>query len=253
MSSTTSLLPHRNVPTLQDITNHQWRQVIEKSQPNSISANALVFPDFLESTSTWNQRHIISFRMLDFNDIHISSMYPTSFYPSETDPVVQNVKKLFFLNRQDVRKGNFDITAIGAAFSFYKTLQDCLRTQQKTPSPNQITAHPPSRPHSAVATHHHTVSDSSSSSFLPSTNSGSLSTTNSTGDKTETVSNILITHVNWSAEQDHFAVMVEGKACGSENDGSGWRSRWSESTGQWVKSGRFPLCSIEVIPHEFNY
>ena len=49
-----------------------------------------------------------------------------------------------------------------------------------------------------------------------------------------------------SAEQDHFVVMVEGKACGSENDGSGWRSRWSESSGQWVKSGRFPLCSIEV-------
>ena len=49
-----------------------------------------------------------------------------------------------------------------------------------------------------------------------------------------------------SAEQDHFVVMVEGKACGGENDGSGWRSRWSESSGQWVKSGRLPLCSIEV-------
>ena len=49
-----------------------------------------------------------------------------------------------------------------------------------------------------------------------------------------------------SAEQDHFVVMVEGKACGGENDGSGWRSRWSESSGQWVKSGRLPLCSIKV-------
>jgi hypothetical protein len=51
----------------------------------------------------------------------------------------------------------------------------------------------------------------------------------------------------YSADHDHFAIMLEGKACGSENDGSGWRSRWSESARQRVKSGRVPLCSLEVI------
>jgi len=259
-----------------DISHHQWRDVVEKSQPNSISANALAFPDFLESTSTWNQRHIISFRMLDFNDLSISSMYPSLFHPSETDPVIINVKTLFRLSRDDVRKGNFDIVSIGATFSFYKTLQDCLRTQQKTPSPNQPVTHPPPRPRPVFATHHYAISDSSSSSFLPSISSASMPPVNPTSDKTETVSNILIIQflhiltaletartpshnilfrysrrlyrVDVSAEQDHFVVMVEGKACGSENDGSGWRSRWSESSGQWVKSGRFPLCSIEVHP-----
>jgi hypothetical protein len=191
MSWTNSPLPHRNIPSFEDIVHRQWREVIEKSQPNSISANALVFPDFLESTSTWNQRHIISFRMLDFNDIPIFNIYPILFHPSETDPVIKAISKLFILTRDDVRKGNFDITATGATFSFYKTLQDCLRKQQKTPSPNKATTHL-ARPHPTVATHHYTMSDSSSSSFLPSTNSGSVPATNPTSDKAETVSNILI-------------------------------------------------------------
>ena len=276
MSWRTSPTAHRDVPSMANISHHQWRDVLEKSQPNSISANALAFPEFLESTSTWNQRHIIAFRMLDFNDLPISNMYPALFHPVETDPVIATVKSLFCLSRDDVRKGNFDIVSIGATFSFYKSLQDCLRTQQKTPSPNQPTTLPPSRPRPVFTTHHYTMSDTSSSSFLPSSSSGSNKPpVNPTSDKTEMVSNMLIIQflhiltaletaqypshnilfrysrhlyrVNLSAEQDHFAVMVEGKACGSENDGSGWRSRWSESSGQWAKSGRFPLCSIEVL------
>jgi hypothetical protein len=95
MSRTNSSLSHRNVPSLEDIIRHQWREVIEKSQPNSISANVLTFPDFLESTSIWNQRHIISFQMLDFNDIPIINMYPALFHPSDIDLVIKNVTKLF--------------------------------------------------------------------------------------------------------------------------------------------------------------
>jgi hypothetical protein len=54
-----------------------------------------------------------------------------------------------------------------------------------------------------------------------------------------------------SADHDHFAVMVEGKPCGSENDGAAWRSRWSQSTRQQVKSGPVPLLSLEVFLYTF--
>jgi hypothetical protein len=55
-----------------------------------------------------------------------------------------------------------------------------------------------------------------------------------------------------SADKDRFGVAVEGKLCGSENDGTESRSRWSESAHQWVKSGAIPLLSLEVciIVHE---
>jgi hypothetical protein len=46
--------------------------------------------------------------------------------------------------------------------------------------------------------------------------------------------------------------MIEGKACGSENDGTAWRSRWSESSGQWVKSDQVPLLSLEVHSGSLN-
>ena len=31
---------------------------------------------FLDSTSTWDQRHIIAFRMLDYNDLLLDHIYP---------------------------------------------------------------------------------------------------------------------------------------------------------------------------------
>ena len=40
---------------------------------------------------------------------------------------------------------------------------------------------------------------------------------------------------------------MNGKTCGSENDGAAWRSRWSQSTRQHVKSGVVPLLSLEVV------
>ena len=280
MEPPASLLPHRNVPTTDEIMRHQWREVIETSQPNSISANSLAFPDFLESTSTWNQRHIIAFRMLDFNDLPLHYLYPQTYYPTADDPVIVKVEQLFILSQDEIRQGNFDMVQTGAAFSFYQAIQDCLRTQQKTPSPPQVPTRPQrvSQPQSPV--HQYNLSSSSGSSFLPSISSVHVISVNPTNeDKTEAVTNILvITYLyllaalenttkeassrkkvlfryvhpvialinSLSAHHDHFVVMVEGKACGSENDGSGWRSRWSQSGGQWVKSGQIPLCSIEV-------
>jgi hypothetical protein len=99
---------HRSIP-VQDITSHQWFTTIQESQPNSISANALRFPEFLDSTSTWNQRHIISFRVLDFNDLPLSYIYPTEFYPQTHDVVISQADRLFSISKDDVRKGAFDM------------------------------------------------------------------------------------------------------------------------------------------------
>src|SRR5271167_2332915 len=100
-----SLPPHRNIPTLNNVMRHQWRALIDKSEPNSITGNALLFSDFLESTSTWNQHHIIAFRMLDFNNLPIHSLYPSAFYPSIDDPVIAEAKTIFTLSNKDIQQG----------------------------------------------------------------------------------------------------------------------------------------------------
>ena len=193
MEPSASPLPHRNVPTTDEIMHHQWREVIETSQPNSISANSLAFPDFLESTSTWNQRHIIAFRMLDFNDLPLHCLYPQTFYPAADDPVIVKVNQLFILSQDDIRKGNFDMAQVGAAFSFYQALQDCLRTQQKTPSPPQIPTRPQRASQPQLPFHQYNLSASSGSSFLPSISSINVASVNPTNeDKTEAVTNILV-------------------------------------------------------------
>jgi hypothetical protein len=188
-----SPLPHRNFPTIGDILHHQWREVIETSQPNSISANSLAFPDFLESTSTWNQRHIIAFHMLDFNDLPLNYLYPQEFYPTADDLVIIEVKKVFILSQNDIRKGN-NMIQTGVAFSFYQALQDCLRTQQKTPSPPQVMIRPQRVSQPQVSLHQSNLSSSSGSSFLPSISSVNVvPAMNLTGeDKAEAVTNILV-------------------------------------------------------------
>ena len=268
---------HRSVPSVQEIAGHQWFTTIQESQPNSISANALRFPEFLDSTSTWNQRHIIAFRMLDFNDLPLSHIYPTEFYPQAHDKVISEVDRLFSMSKDDVRKGGFDMIQTGAAFTFYRTLQECLRTEQKTPSPPHIPTRPQRVLQPQAPAHQYTFSDSSGSSFIPSMPSMDVSS-GVPEDKTETVTSILLTTYLYllaelgnnndstvggrkviirfvrpsfplicSPHHDHFAVTLEGRACGSENDGAAWMARWSQSTGQWVKADRVPLCSFEVI------
>ena len=193
MDPSTSLPAHRKVPTIDDIMHHQWRAIIEKSEPNTITGNALLFSDFLESTSTWNQHHIIAFRMLDFNDLPIQCLYPESFCPLIDDSVVTDVKKLFTLSNEEIRHGKLDFAQTGPAFLFYRSLQDCLRTQQKTPSPTQVPIRPQRPPQPQVTSHQYTMSDSSGSSFLPSSGSMNVANTNiASGAKTETVTNFLL-------------------------------------------------------------
>src|SRR5436190_22417549 len=122
-------LPHRAVPTLNEILHHESRELFRKSDPSSIRGNALLFPDFLESTSTWSQHHIIAFHMLDFNDVPIDCLYPQSYYPSIDDVVIARVEMLFTVSREDICQGRIDMIKLGPAFSFYRTLEDCLRTQ----------------------------------------------------------------------------------------------------------------------------
>jgi hypothetical protein len=193
MDAPLSSLPHRAVPTPDEVLHHESRDLFRKSDPSSIRGNALLFPDFLESTSTWSQRHIIAFHMLDFNDLPIDHLYPQLYYPLIDDPVIAEVERLFTLSKEDVRQGKVDRVKTGSAFSFYRTLQDCLRTQQKTPSPPQVPVRPQRFSQSRVPIHQYNVSDSSGSSFLPSMGSVDAVVMNPTSeDKSETVANFLL-------------------------------------------------------------
>ena len=141
-STVTPSLSHRQYPIFENVIGHKAVQLIEGRRPNSIHDSGLVFPDFLESTSTWSQNHIIAFRMLDFNDLPISYLYPHSYHPPTDDPVIVEAAKLFKLSKDDIQHGNVNRFVTGPAFSFYRTLQDCLRSSQATPSPPQIPARP---------------------------------------------------------------------------------------------------------------
>ena len=193
MNPFVSSLPHRAGPTVDELVHHEYRELIRKSDPSSLRGNALVFPDFLESISTWSQRHIIAFHMLDFNDLPIHSLYPQVYYPSTYDPVIAEVERLFTLSKADIQQGKVDRVTTGAAFSFYRTLQDCLRTQQKTPSPPQVPTRPQRSSQPRVPIHQYTMSESSGSSFSPSIGSTDAVIMSPTSeDKSETVTNFLV-------------------------------------------------------------
>jgi hypothetical protein len=207
MSSTAIYpLPHRQFPDDEDINNHKLMQILKEQRPNSIRETALRFLDFLESTSTWNQIHIVAFRMLDFDDLPINYFYPYSYYPSIDDPVILEAAKLFKLSKEEIRHGKVNRFITGAAFLFYRTLQDCLRTSHATPSPPQIPARPQRQSQVIGGYHQYTTSDSSGSSYVPS----SLASVEATSkkpvneDKSETVTNVLlITYLYLLAELEN--------------------------------------------------
>lgn len=198
-------LPHRNVPSSDDIAAHELRRMIQEDRCNSITANAFTFLDFLEYTSSWNQRHIVALRMLDFNDLPVFNMYPQEYYPQIDDDVIFNMQRMFKLSKDNVRKGNFDATQTGPAFSFYRSLQECLRTQQKTPSPPQPSARPQRSLPPLASIHQHTISDSSGSSFQPSVlPSLDVATIPLSEDKTELATSILLmNYLNLLADSEN--------------------------------------------------
>jgi hypothetical protein len=188
-----SLPTHRSIPTFDEIMQHELRPVVQHHDLNSIKRNAVMFSDFSLSTSNWNEHHIIAFHILDFNDLPVESVYPLDFLPPLDDPVVAEVGRLFTLSNKEIRTGKLDFRRTGAAFSFYRTLQDCLRTQKKTPSPTQPSVRPTRNPLTRVPLHQYTVSDSSGSSFFPSTSSMDAIPANpASQDKAETVTNFLL-------------------------------------------------------------
>lgn len=272
-------LEHRTVPSAANIEDHPFRRHIDADLDRSLIDNAARYGnEFLTSTSGWNLRHLIAFRMLDFNDIPIEYMYPRKFYPAADDPVISNVQKMFTLSQEDVQRGVFTPTQTGAAFIFYRTLRECIRTQHKTPSPQQTSSRP-IRSVQVQTSHEQTLSGSSGSSFLPSMMSmPDITAQPLTQDKSEIVTNtllttllylfeeleneaaggksvmfrflnIILTLIRFSPHQDHFTMVLQGWTFSSENDGAAWKCRWSTTSGQWVKSGAVPLLSLEVIYH----
>ena len=195
-------LEHRTVPSAANIEDHPFRRHIGADLDRTLVDNAARYGnEFLTSTSGWNLRHLIVFRMLDFNDIPIEYMYPRKFYPAADDPVLSNVQQMFTLSQEDVQRGVFTAMQTGAAFIFYRMLRESIRTQHKTPSPPQASSRP-IRSVQARTSHEHTLSGSSGSSFLPSiTSMPDVTGRPLTQDKSETVTNTLLTTLLFLLEE----------------------------------------------------
>ena len=143
--------------------------------------------------------------MVDFDDLPISYIYPGSYYPSTDDPVVLEAAKLFKLSKDEIRQGTASRFVTGAAFSFYRALQDCLRTSHGTPSPPQISTRPQRQSQAIGGYHQSTASESSGSSYVPSLSSTDTALTKPVSeDKSETVTNVLlITYLYLLAELEN--------------------------------------------------
>ena len=195
-------LEHRTVPSAANIEDHPFRRHIGADLDRTLVDNAARYGnEFLTSTSGWNLRHLIAFRMLDFNDIPIEYMYPRKFYPAADDPVLSSVQQMFTLSQEDVQRGVFTAMQTGAAFIFYRMLRESIRTQHKTPSPPQASSRP-IRSVQVRTSHEHTLSGSSGSSFLPSiTSMPDVTGRPLTQDKSETVTNTLLTTLLFLLEE----------------------------------------------------
>ena len=98
-------LEHRTVPSAVNIEDHPFRRHIGADLDRTLVDNAARYGDeFLTSTSGWNLRHLIAFRMVDFNDIPIEYMYRGKFYPTADDPIIPMCNKCLLCPRRTFKE-----------------------------------------------------------------------------------------------------------------------------------------------------
>lgn len=232
---------------------------------------------FLVSTSSWDVVHLRVLHVLCFNALPLSRIFPQQHTINEQSELALRIRRLFALSRDDVRSGSYDLTEM--TYPFYSELSVLLRTNQKTPSP-------PMRPDSPRPTPIMTqfrpstrapntilgssFTDSTTGSTFSYVSSGDTGSYNNVGgdnlvDTMEVVTNNMIVaftsflsnlfypvrnplqhRPEFNAKPDNFTLVLMGGHITSINDGSGWKTRYSKTYSQWVRTGGAPLITIEV-------
>lgn len=225
------------------------------------------------STSGWSSKHLEALRVVLFQSFPLHRLCPASYVIPEGSHLAQQVTNAFSVPAEDVKAGRYDMFSYTQAF--YHELSILLRTDRKTPSPIVRDAQP--RRNMAPFTY---VSppDKKSDSILgmsldSSTDDSNYSPTMSprqgaTRQETDvrevvtnnmivaflsTLSNLAYPERNptkirpeFNALPDHIKFTIFGTSLSSENDGSGWKTRFSRSERQWVCTGGAPLLTIQV-------
>ena len=238
--------------------------------PNSIPVS------FLVSTSNWDSLHLRVLHVHCLNDLPLARIFPPAYMISEKSTLALRVDQLFGLPRDRVKSGLFDLMEIN--HSFYAELSFLLRTDQKTPSPIIKTDRPRSAIISAYRRSLGGPPDTILGSSFPDSSSGSAFSYGSSGeigaqsnvvseltDTTEVVTNNMViaflttlsnlayptktpsqSRPEFNAKPDNFSLVLMGTQITSINDGSGWKTRFSKTYNQWVRTGGAPLITLEV-------
>jgi hypothetical protein len=228
---------------------------------------------FLCSTSGWSSKHTDALKVLQFRNFPLKRLCPVTCIIPETSDLAQKVRNAFSLPAEDVKASRYDSMLITSRF--YDELSTLLRTSKKTPSPIIRDSFPKRQTapftYSSPSDHDPDTimgmsfgSTSEGSSFT-SSRSPQRNSTNDQNDIREIVTNNMIiaflsilsslaypeknpvkTRPEFNALPDAFKFTLMGAQLTSENDGSGWKKRWSKSEKQWVTTGGAPLVTIEV-------
>lgn len=235
--------------------------------------------DFNCSTSGWDYKHLNALHVLLFTGLPMERICPTNFEVSSTSELGENVKRAFSITEDDIKAGRYPVADFTSWF--YSELALLLRTGQKTPSPVVRDVQPRVRepfiydspedkdPNTFLAM---SFSDSSQgSSYSPSrspvrvVNEGPIDvreivTNNMVVAFLSTLSNMAYPERNptqhrpeFNARPDAIKFILNGSQISSENDGSGWRMRFSQTGNQRVPTGGAPLMTIKVEPLFFVF
>jgi hypothetical protein len=257
-----------------ELQTHPTMNILRKPEALSIYEAAYrEGRDFLRSTSGWSSKHLEALRVVHFSNFPVHRLCPAWCIVLPTSDLAQQVIKAFSVSAEDVKAGRYDM--LSYTNWFYNELSTLLRTDRKTPSPVLRDA----QPRASVAPFAYvSPPDKNSDSILgmslgSSTDDSNYSpmrsprreVTREEVDTREVVTNNMIvaflsllgnlaypernptkTRPEFNALHDAIRFTLLGTSLTSENDGSGWKMRFSRSEKQWVSTGGAPLITIEV-------
>jgi hypothetical protein len=228
---------------------------------------------FLCSTSGWSEYHLEALKVLDFGNQSVERLCPAQFIVSRESPLGSQVLDNFSLSVDDVKAGRYNMMSV--TNWFYDELATLLRTSSQTSSPPVQNARPrrviapstgPSPPQYEPGTIlSMSFSSTSDTSFSPARSSVQSDSIQENVDVREIVTNNLIVSFlsllsniaypernptkprpSFNMLPDRIKFSLFGTSLTSVNDGSGWKTRFSQSGRQWVSTGGAPLITIEV-------
>lgn len=229
--------------------------------------------EFLCSTSGWTSKHVDALKVVQFRDFPIQRLCPATSLIPYTCKLAKEIQQHFSLSAEDVKASRYD--AMSFTSKFYDELSTLLRTSNKTPSPIIKDAFPRRQPapmvHRSPPEHdpdtiigRSFLSTSDGSSYSPVRSPQSNPTSKSTDIREVVTNNMIVaflstlsnmaypqknpttTRPEFNAWPDCLKFSLMGAPLTSENDGSGWKMRYSKSEQQWVTTGGAPLITIEV-------